>query len=652
MKKAKIIAAAIASIIGIGTSSAPPVSVKVQAFTAADVITDNPTIVSAENTAKLALGDTNNDNMVNSSDASNVLVEYSNLSTGKPSTFSDEQKIAADVNSDGKIDASDASLILVYYSYVSTGGTITNMKDYLESLADPPQNTDPGHVSDIRVSRTEMSINIDEGEIAAYVTMLPASAANKGEIWTSSNTNIATVDSEGWVVGVGAGTCTITVRSADNSDVYAEIKVTVIDNKSVKEIRLTRTEMTVKVGYGDIAAYVTMLPTSATDKSEEWTSSNPEIATVDNQGWVIGKKAGTAAITVKSKNNPAVFGIILVTVVDENTIMTTAPPQTTVTNTSTVISTVSTTTSANTTTSPVDAPIELIQVGENNITITKGAQKQISYRIVPSAASDKPLKWTSDNESAAIVDNSGTITGIGEGTAVITVSSADNPDIRTNIIVTVTKSAGTVTGIELSKYEMKLNVGGKDIAWVTMYPPEAENKKEKWTSSNPNIATVDRFGWVTGVSEGECTVIVSSEDNPEISASIKVTVTNGEIDITPTVPDFSALKDGLSTDTHLAFATPVPADAKGQFAGEYLITDSNGKTSTVMSSSITAPDTKYFVGMLTADTNEFTADSFLINLENNSKCKIGTYKFSISPRDAETINENITEAFKAVGGIS
>ncbi|MDE6785098.1 MAG: Ig-like domain-containing protein, partial [Ruminococcus sp.] len=216
----------------------------------------------------------------------------------------------------------------------------------------------------------------------------------------------------------------------------------------------------------------------------------------------------------------------------------------------------------------------------------------------------------------------------------------------------VTKSAGTVTGIELSKYEMKLNVGGKDIAWVTMYPPEAENKKEKWTSSNPNIATVDRFGWVTGVSEGECTVIVSSEDNPEISASIKVTVTNGEIDITPTVPDFSALKDGLSTDTHLAFATPVPADAKGQFAVEYLITDSNGKTSTVMSSSITAPDTKYFVGMLTADTNEFTADSFLINLENNSKCKIGTYKFSISPRDAETINENITEAFKAVGGIS
>ncbi|MDE7225871.1 MAG: Ig-like domain-containing protein, partial [Ruminococcus sp.] len=574
-------------------------------------------------------------------------------------------KISADVNSDGKIDASDASLILVYYSYVSTGGTITNMKDYLESLAgNPPTTTTApvtstttnpssvttvsatgsGRVSDIRVSRTEMSINTGEGEIAAYVTMLPASAKNKNEIWTSSNTNIATVDGEGWVTGISAGTCTVTVKSADNPDVYSEIKITVIDNKNVSDIRLNRTQMTVKVGYGEIAAYVTMLPASAIDKSEEWTSSNPEIATVDSQGWVTGKKAGTAKITVRSVNNPAVFGTVLVTVVDENTVVTTVSTQTTATNTSTV--------SANTTTSTADVPIEMIQVGENNITLSKNAQKQISYRVVPSSASDKPLKWTSDNESVATVDNNGIVTGIGEGTAVITVSSADNPNIHTNITVTVTKSAGTVTGIELSKYEMKLKVGGKDIAWVSMYPPEATNKNERWTSSNPDIAKVDRFGWVTGISEGECTVTVRSEDNPEISASIKVIVTNGEIDITPTVPDFSALKDGLSTDTHLAFATPVPADAKGQFAVEYLITDLNGKTSAITIPSVTVPDSKYFVGMLTADTNEFTAESFLINLENNSKCKIGTYTFRINPRDAETIDENIIEAFKAVGGIS
>lgn len=687
MKKIKIIAAAIAAAMGIGTAPAS-LPTQVQAFTAANAVIDYPTAVSAENTTKLALGDTNNDNMVDASDASNVLIEYAHLSTGADSTFTDEQKIAADVNSDGKIDSSDASLILVYYSYVSTGGTIRNMKDYLESLANPPQTTTTApvtsvttkisssttktsssttkkttsvstsskttsatapvttlnseRVSDIRVSRTEMSINIGEGELSAYVTMFPSSAANKKEIWSSSDTNIATVDEQGWVIGVGEGICTITVKSADNTDVYAEIKVTVIDNTSVRDIRLNRNEMTLQAGYGEIAAYVTMLPSSAIDKSEEWTSSNPEIATVDNEGWVIGKKAGTAAITVKSVNNPAVFGIILVTVVDGNTIGTTVTSVTTTTDTTTTA----------TTTASTDIPIELIQVNENNVTLPKGEQKQISYRIVPASASNKALKWTSNNESVAMVDGSGIITGVSEGTAVITVSSAENLDIRTNIVVTITPAAGTVTGIHLSKYEMKLNVGGRDISWVTMYPPEVENKKEKWTSSNPDVATVDRFGWVTGISEGECTVIVSSEDNPEIMAAIKVTVTNGEVDIPPAELTFSALQYGQSTDTHLSFATPVPADAKGKFIVEYIVTDSNGKKSTISGSAITAPDTKKLVVMLTADTNKFTVDSFLTNLENGSRCQIGTYKFSISPRDAETVSEDIAAAFKSVGGIA
>lgn len=69
------------------------------------------------------LGDANLDGKVDSSDASAVLGEYSELATSGNTTFKNpQQKINADVNFDNKIDSKDASDILAYYSFLSTGG--------------------------------------------------------------------------------------------------------------------------------------------------------------------------------------------------------------------------------------------------------------------------------------------------------------------------------------------------------------------------------------------------------------------------------------------------------------------------------------------------------------------------------------------------
>ena len=70
-----------------------------------------------------SLGDVNGDTAVDSKDASEVLAEYSLLSTDKAGSFTDEKKARADLNSDGMTDSKDASMILAYYSYISTGGT-------------------------------------------------------------------------------------------------------------------------------------------------------------------------------------------------------------------------------------------------------------------------------------------------------------------------------------------------------------------------------------------------------------------------------------------------------------------------------------------------------------------------------------------------
>ena len=70
------------------------------------------------------LGDVNNDELVDASDASEILVEYANTSTGGEAAFSGEQFRTADINFDGFVDSNDASGVLRYYAYVQTGGEL------------------------------------------------------------------------------------------------------------------------------------------------------------------------------------------------------------------------------------------------------------------------------------------------------------------------------------------------------------------------------------------------------------------------------------------------------------------------------------------------------------------------------------------------
>lgn len=81
-----------------------------------------------------------------------------------------------------------------------------------------------------------------------------------------------------------------------------------------------------------------------------------------------------------------------------------------------------------------------------------------------------------------------------------------------------------VESISLDKYSVSVSVGSKDMPWVTMLPENAENKSEIWESDNTDVATVDKYGNITGVSEGTCTVTVTSADNKNVSAKVNVEV--------------------------------------------------------------------------------------------------------------------------------
>ncbi|MDE6671599.1 MAG: Ig-like domain-containing protein [Ruminococcus sp.] len=514
-----------------------------------------------ENTATvLNLGDVDNNGLINAIDATMILTEYAFRSTNSTGVLTEAQKKVADVNGDNLIDSVDAALVLSYYAYKSIGGTdkferwlgipditttttttqttetttttetavTTTVSGYTASLdtsvvltttttAPPPDTTTTtttttttvtadtetttttsttapeGKISEIKLTKYEMNLKPGEKDIS-YVTMLPEEVANKDEIWTSSDENVATVDKWGNVIAIGAGTCTVTVASVDNPAVKAEIKVTVksptTENK-ISEIKLTKYEMNLKPGERDIS-YVTMLPANVANQDEIWTSSDEKIATVDKWGYVTAISAGTCTVTVTSVDNPEVKAEIKVTVKES--------------------------TPAN--------KITEIRLTKYEMNLTKG-QTDISYvTMLPESVANKEEIWTSSNQNVATVDKWGNVIAIGEGTCTVTVASVDNPSVKAEIKVTVKSSAtaNKISEIRLSKYEMNLTKGQTDISYVTMLPSSVANQDEIWASSDTNVATVDRWGNVTAVSAGTCTVTVTSVDNPAVKADIKVTV--------------------------------------------------------------------------------------------------------------------------------
>ncbi|MGN0578318.1 MAG: Ig-like domain-containing protein, partial [Ruminiclostridium sp.] len=87
---------------------------------------------------------------------------------------------------------------------------------------------------------------------------------------------------------------------------------------------------------------------------------------------------------------------------------------------------------------------------------------------------------------------------------------------------------GEINYIELTYYDITLEMGDSSMPIVTMYPDNAPDKSEIWSSSDESIAEVDDIGNITALSEGECVIKVQSAVSPEVFAEVYVTVISPE----------------------------------------------------------------------------------------------------------------------------
>lgn len=174
------------------------------------------------------------------------------------------------------------------------------------------------YVTSIGVSLTESRIELGEGSQAA-ATISPVNATNQTYSWSSSDEGVVTIDADGAITSVGLGTARVTAVANDPARVsgWADIEVVPVtvdsvdiawDDKGAESIELER-------GATAIVGSVTVMPSSAQNKTLAWSSSDEDVATVDADGVVYAVGGGSATITATTTDGTSLSDSVTVDVI-------------------------------------------------------------------------------------------------------------------------------------------------------------------------------------------------------------------------------------------------------------------------------------------------------------------------------------------------
>lgn len=309
-------------------------------------------------------------------------------------------------------------------------------------------------VTSIAVSPTSASIQTGSSQ-QLTATVSPSTATNKTVIWSSSNANVATVNSSGLVSGLNVGGATITARTQDGN-FTATSSITVTQNTSTLSI----------------ASFVLIN-----------SGNNSEIQTLVDGTQLLSSQVENLSLNVKVNTNPTTVGSVFISL---------SGP-------------------VNATRTENGAPYALF--GDANGIYNGRTLPVGTYTLLATP-------YSGTNRSGTV----GTTTSI-------------QFSIVSNI---------AVTGVSVSPTTASIQVGETRQLTGTISPSNASNKTIIWTSSNSNVATVNANGLVSGLAAGDATITARSQDG-NFTASSEITVTP----ITPSLGITSFVLVNASTDNDI-----------------------------------------------------------------------------------------------------
>jgi uncharacterized protein YjdB len=293
--------------------------------------------------------------------------------TNKGLTWSSSNPKVATVSSTGIVTAKGVGTATI---------TVTTVDGSRKATCIVKVNKPVIKVKGIKLNKTKTSLYVKAKE-TIKATITPSNATNKGVIWTSSNSKVATVSTVGVVTAKGKGTATITAKSKDGSyRAYCKVTVKV---QPVKGVKLNKKSLSLKVR-AKSTLKATINPSNATNKGVTWSSSNKKVATVSKSGVVTAKGKGTATITVKSKDGSHKAKCKVTVKVQ---------------------------------------PVKGVKLNKKSLSLKVKAKNTLRATITPSNATNKGVTWSSSNKKVATVSKSGVVTAKGKGTTTITVKTKE-----------------------------------------------------------------------------------------------------------------------------------------------------------------------------------------------------------------------------------
>ena len=324
-------------------------------------------------------------------------------------------------------------------------------------------------------------------------TVQPENAFNKGVTWTSTVPEVATVDENGLVTAAAAGTTTIIAATEDGSfTATCEITVKISQTVAVNGVTISQDTARLTAEGAVIQLSASVSPENATNKEVTWSTSNPEAATVDENGLVTAVADGDAVITVTTVEGGFT---------DECTVNVEIAEE------------------------PVS--VSGITVNQSSVTLTEvGKSTQLVAFVLPENASNKKVTWTSSDDKIAVVDETGLVTAAGEGNATVTAVTEDGGfTAQCEVKVGKEKEVISVTGVTLDREEAKLTAIGETLQLQAHVLPEnAENRKVTWYSTDERAVKVSQDGKATAVAEGSASILAISSDGGFVGIC-RVTVT-------------------------------------------------------------------------------------------------------------------------------
>lgn len=330
------------------------------------------------------------------------------------------------------------------------------------------------------VTITPSPADIHIGETLKLTAAVSPVEASQDVTWSSSNTSKVTVSEDGTVTGVAVGYANITAKTTDGSNRSASCRVNV-SKVGVTGVVISRESL--EMFNGTTAKLTaTVLPENATNKALSWSSNSYAVA-VDSEGNLTARSDGMATITVVADDNPSARATCVVKVLKKQATSLSVFPET--------------------------------------LSMEVNDTEALSANVKPWDAS-QDVKWSSSDAAVASVDETGFVTALSAGTAVVTAATLDGSGLTAECKVTV--KPARVSSVTIDQKNHYLYLGESEKLTATVLPENAGNRVLLWKSSNDEVATVDENGCVVAVDIGTTTITATSTDGTYRSGRCQIIV--------------------------------------------------------------------------------------------------------------------------------